>query len=244
MSVIGYIKHNIFIPVIKFINTDYKIINTENSDIVEFVTIDGNYYISKKDADIAEKIRQEIKPYNKHSYERGGTKVKKGDVVVDVGSGDGSFALKASAKASVVYAFEPNPMQFKLLHMSFDSVDNIKIVETGLSNKAGTCFISNKTYWSKISDTAVDDSFSIEIDTLDNVLYDKTNIDYLKVDIEGEEVNMLLGAEKIIKRDKPKIAICVYHDPSHPEQIKKLLKEWVPEYKIKIIKNFVLHAYL
>lgn len=244
MGAIGYIKHNIFIPVIKFINIDYKIENTEEPDIVEFVTTDGNYYVFKKDTDTAKQIRQEIKPYNKHSYERRGTKVKDGDVVVDVGSGEGSFTLKASAKASVVYAFEPNPMQLKLLHMSFDSIDNIKIIEKGLSNKAGTCFISNKTFWSKISDAVVNDGFSIEIDTLDNVLYDKTKIDYLKIDIEGEEVNMLLGAEKIIKRDKPKIAICVYHDPSHPEKIKKLLKEWVPEYKIKTIKNFVLHAYL
>lgn len=38
-------------------------------------------------------------------------------------------------------------------------------------------------------------------------------IDYIKLDIEGAELDMLHGAAKIIVRCKPKMAICAYHKP-------------------------------
>lgn len=50
----------------------------------------------------------------------------------------------------------------------------------------------------------------VECDSLDNLLGDK-NIDFIKMDIEGSEKRALIGAREIIKKNKPILAVCIYH---------------------------------
>lgn len=67
-------------------------------------------------------------------------------------------------------------------------------------------------------------------------------IDFIKVDVEGMERDLLIGAEETIKRFKPKIAICIYHRPDDPEVIEGIIKKFVPTYKITKT-NYKLFAY-
>jgi hypothetical protein len=73
-------------------------------------------------------------------------------------------------------------------------------------------------------------------DSLDNILgtrnlSDNNNL-YIKMDIEGWEMNALKGAENLIKTLKPKLAICVYHKPNDFLEIYNYIKELNPNYKI------------
>ena len=54
------------------------------------------------------------------------------------------------------------------------------------------------------------------------------------MDIEGAEIEALKGAEKTIKKYRPKLAICIYHEPDHLYRIPLIIKEMVPEYRIYI----------
>ena len=54
-------------------------------------------------------------------------------------------------------------------------------------------------------------SIMIAVDKIDNIVPEQTRVDFIKMDIEGSELNALKGAENIIKRDHPMLAICVYH---------------------------------
>jgi hypothetical protein len=54
------------------------------------------------------------------------------------------------------------------------------------------------------------------------------------MDIEGYELDALKGAERLIKKNKPKLAISIYHKPEDFFEIPLLLKRFVPEYKIYI----------
>ena len=54
---------------------------------------------------------------------------------------------------------------------------------------------------------------------------------HIKMDIEGAEKRALRGAVEIIRRDKPMLAICVYHKNDDLLEIPKLIKEIVPDYK-------------
>lgn len=48
---------------------------------------------------------------------------------------------------------------------------------------------------------------------------------FIKMDIEGAEYEALIGAESIITRSKPNLAICVYHAVNHIWDIPILLKK-------------------
>ena len=54
------------------------------------------------------------------------------------------------------------------------------------------------------------------------------------MDVEGAELESLKGAQKVIQRDKPKLAICIYHKPEDMVEIPLYIKELIPEYKLYI----------
>lgn len=69
--------------------------------------------------------------------------------------------------------------------------------------------------------------------TLDTILEGK-KITFLKADIEGMELEMLHGAKNLIRENKPKIAICVYHNVFDLIEITHCIRELVPEYKMAL----------
>jgi hypothetical protein len=57
---------------------------------------------------------------------------------------------------------------------------------------------------------------------------------FIKLDIEGSEMNALVGAKNTILKHKPKLAVCVYHKPTDLWEIPLFLKKLVPEYTIHL----------
>jgi hypothetical protein len=52
------------------------------------------------------------------------------------------------------------------------------------------------------------------------------------MDIEGAEYDTLLGGRMVIQRDKPVLAICVYHTQNDIWRIPLLVHEMLPEHKL------------
>jgi FkbM family methyltransferase len=77
------------------------------------------------------------------------------------------------------------------------------------------------------------DGGSLEVRTLDGYL-EGSPVTFLKADIEGYEIPLILGASDSIKRHRPKVAICLYHRLTDLIDIPLLLKSLVPEYKMAV----------
>lgn len=72
---------------------------------------------------------------------------------------------------------------------------------------------------------------SVKVNTLDEILKNQ-KVDFIKMDIEGAEVEALKGAKKIIREQKPKLAISVYHKPEDIFLISLLIHNMCSEYKL------------
>ena len=57
-------------------------------------------------------------------------------------------------------------------------------------------------------------------------------VTFIKMDIEGSEREALKGAERVILRDKPRLAICVYHKWEDLYEIPMMVKRMAPEYRL------------
>lgn len=94
------------------------------------------------------------------------------------------------------------------------------------------------------------DSFSIynekdrhkaEVVAIDDFFASK-RVSFIKMDIEGAERRALIGAKRIIQKQHPRMAVCVYHKFDDLWEIPLYLKSLVPEYRIMIRHHAKFHV--
>lgn len=133
-----------------------------------------------------------------------------------------------------IYAIEPDP---ECYNNCLDNIRSIGAESVELVNKgAWSCeetlsfFCTENHACSSINSGG---EISIETIIIDKMVGDDS-VSFIKMDIEGAELEALRGAEKTIIKNKPKLAICIYHKPEDVLDIPLYLSEIVPEYKFYI----------
>lgn len=155
------------------------------------------------------------------------------EVFVDGGSFDGRtsklFAKWSNGKYNHVWAFEPDGQNYENCKKSLNSfIKPVDVLNYGLWNRTDTLkFDAVSTGASKIADAGIED---IHVVCLDDIL-DSQKITFIKLDIEGAEANALRGAERIIRTQKPKLAVSIYHKPEDIWEIPSLLLDYNPDYR-------------
>ncbi len=131
-----------------------------------------------------------------------------------------------------VYAFEPDPKNYenclKRLEREKESFPEISLFPYG------TWSCSSKLPFASTADGCAhigEGKCTIKTAAIDDVVDVHDKITFIKMDVEGAELESLKGAEKIIKRDKPKLAICIYHKPEDIVTLPLYMKALVYEYK-------------
>lgn len=193
---------------------------------------------------------------NSHSYFfTGFYPISSDEVLFDCGAFTGDtiedFVTFTNKKYKKIVAFEPDEKNVKRLNAFVNNkIENVVVIQKATGDKNGkVSFLNNGNMFSKTVDVKdSSDELSVDIVRLDNYIdYHPTLI---KMDIEGAELDSLIGATQIIKTQKPKLAICIYHMPFDFYEIPKFLKSLVPEYKFKVRQHepgfceTVLYAYL
>lgn len=142
-----------------------------------------------------------------------------------------------------IYSFEPDKGNFEKLRSTLmelgDAAKGIEIYNKDIYSSSGAVgFSNNDSFNSCIMESSPS---KIEVIAIDNLFIDE-RITMIKLDIEGAETDAILGAEKILKMQKPKLAICNYHLPSDLWTVILQINEFVPEYKF-FLRHHNIHSW-
>ena len=156
------------------------------------------------------------------------------------------FADWCGKKYSKIIAFEPDPKNFqKCCDIAKGAGLRIELLSSGLSEKSGEkTFSARSASGSRIvGDEAMpadgkrrntgSEVIQIKTAALDDVATE-TEVGFIKMDIEGAELDALYGAKNTIVRDKPLLAVCVYHKSGDILAIMDYLHCVLPEYRFKL----------
>ncbi|MDE5779181.1 MAG: glycosyltransferase [Lachnospiraceae bacterium] len=160
--------------------------------------------------DSEEKVRQYVRSImieqdveSPHRYFTDSFYVSDGDVVLDAGVAEGNFALEIIDKVKKIYLVEADPLWvYALQHTFAPYQEKVQIIQAFLTENQG----DNST-------------------TVDAVLGNQ-DIDFIKMDIEGDEIKALHGAAKTLERKvNLKLDICAYHNEGDEMAIRQYLEK-------------------
>lgn len=233
-------RYSLINPWLLFTDADQKHCREQKKQIVDALEL-------MEDSDSKKIFCSNLKAFSDYSYETAlvsGQTVQYFDVQVPFAKGYGDFvdcgaytgdSLEASFEHVGIknyYAFEPDRINFEKLSSAVsahqDKLEKTILFPCGLSNENKCCtFQSGGESASALTE---DGDTVVQVVRLSDALK-KVPVSMIKMDIEGAEAEALLGAEEIIRTQKPDLCICVYHHVADLWELPLLLHRMVPEYK-------------
>lgn len=165
---------------------------------------------------------------------------ERGDVILDIGAYKGETALWFADQVGpegLVLAMEPSVQTGAVLRQNVarnrsDSMAPIRILPNAAGADEGVAqFIATAD---SASTLGVEGETTVAMTTIDAVVVEQhlSRVDFIKMDIEGGEVDALKGAEQTLKRFTPRLAISVYHRPRDLPDIVALVRQACPDYRL------------
>lgn len=154
-----------------------------------------------------------------HCYLNNDFNVNEGDVCLDIGAAEGNFSLEVVDKASKIYLFEADKQWLEALEATFKPWRHkVEIINKYVSNK--------------------DTNQSVKLDTF----FKKDQVvDFIKIDAEGSEEEVLDGAKDLITGNKVKIAVTTYHNSGDEEKLAAFLKNY--NFKTQTTNGYMIFRY-
>jgi len=221
------VKKTIFSPIIRSVADELIEISTSENQIFE---IDGFKVMRGRTTRHLFLVGESHEPYITKLIEK---RVKKGDIVFDLGANIGWHTLRFSkmvGKEGRVYAFEPDPIIFKVLkkNMELNNIDNVSIFQQAVSDSVGTTTL----YICEVQDggTSIiprnDPKFTqeviVDVTTLDSFCQGHDIIpNFIKMDIEGAELKAINGMTNILDSS---LDLRIIMEIPHDFRLKKLLE--------------------
>lgn len=155
------------------------------------------------------------------------------EVYVDGGAYDGDsirlFIKRVHNQFVKVIAFEPDPVTFDQLKANFANEPRVQPIMAGLHRaKATLRFDDAGTRGSVLT---ANGATMVSVIGLDEVLNGE-RVTYVKLNIEGAEIDALEGGAASIRRWAPKLAIAAYHVPDHLWRVPATIRGLRPDYRI------------
>lgn len=155
------------------------------------------------------------------------------EVFVDCGAYTGDTIesyIKNYSNYKKIYAYEPSYINMKQCIENTKKYKNIELKECGVGEINKVVNFSQTDSSSSVTNDTNGDL--IEVVSIDEDINEQ--ITYIKMDVECEEINAILGAKNHIKKHTPKLAICLYHIVSDLWEIPKLIDSINQDYRFYI----------
>ena len=154
--------------------------------------------------------RDELDLLAKHVF----PKLNQKSTCIDIGANIGNHSLAFSPFFKQVISLEPHPTTFRLLEINAELVSNVKAYNIGASSVRRTVEVAiNKSNQGATSigasvntETDIVPFYLAQLDELEE-LKSLPPVSFIKLDVEGHEVEAILGAENIIRNNSPVLAI-------------------------------------
>lgn len=159
------------------------------------------------------------------------------EVFVDGGAYNGdsiaafvkALAQQNAAPAAKIFAFEPDKATFKLLQQNTVNLPQCVCINAGIWHKETTLrFSSGHALSSALTEKT--DGEIIALNSIDNVVAGE-KVTFIKMDIEGAELEALKGAQATIATHYPILAISLYHKPADLITIPQFIHQLQPGYR-------------
>lgn len=172
-------------------------------------------------------------------------KVNPGDVCIDAGACFGDTALYFIQQgAQSVHSFEidrSNIACLKQTYKNYNVEDKTIICNEALSRSIGETWYtpdSKNAGAGKIGSHKNYSSYAVKMTTIDAYCQEHNiHPDFIKMDIEGAELDALWGARETLLRDRPRCAICIYHSWPHRWEIPLFFRDLMPDCRFYLKKS-------
>jgi FkbM family methyltransferase len=183
------------------------------------VSIGTKTYVLTSDDDYLHQLKGGFEPDMVHLFE---CLLRKDFCVADVGANIGCTSILFGELAARVISFEPSPSTFRDLQQNIRraGLANVELCNYGLGAQRGDTkltFSANNRAGAFISGDMKTSSGhvveAVHIETLDDVIDGLGNarLDFIKIDAEGFEKDVIEGARDVISRDEPLIVLELNH---------------------------------
>ena len=170
-------------------------------------------------------LSEQLYSWHWHYYQIAETRVEPGDVVFDCGAAEGIFPLLIKHIAKHIYCAEMLPEFQVSLQKTFRNDSNVSILPFALGDVPGEVRVPGKT----------GEDVMVPVKTIDEICSEMgVSVNYLKGDLEGNEMAVLEGARETIRKCKPKIAFACYHVGQDADEMTAFLKRCNPDYQVKL----------
>jgi FkbM family methyltransferase len=172
---------------------------------------------------------------------------KTGDVVVDVGAAFGFYTLISSMKVGSpgkIVAIEAQPDSFEMLNRNIRLNGLTNVVTLNYAAYSSTAKLKLFSNYSLMPERASKNKHKfveVEAGTLDYLLSEFAQIkqaDWIKIDVEGAELEVLKGAHHILSNSKDIRLLIEIHGLDNYEPIKKILSSY--DFKIEFEKTYAV----
>jgi FkbM family methyltransferase len=151
--------------------------------------------------------------------------IQSGACVYDIGANVGIYTLMASMAAGPdgnVYAFEPVERNLRYLrrHVDLNRMRNVSVIDAAVSDAPGMQRFSLTSWDHRMGRLSSDGEVGVRVVSIDASVVDDKSLrapDVMKIDVEGAELRVLQGADRVVREFHPSIFLEVHGEREHSE---------------------------